>query len=177
MEIRMLEPADAAKFRALRLKALREDPNSFMRNLKEEELLSEPEFGLMTSSNEPPTRRFVIGAFEDGRLFATCGFRRLGQMNLRHKGELWAVYVDPEGRGKGVGRQVMTACLEAVRRVPGLERINVYAAGAAARDFYRRFGFESFGLEKKAKKIGDHYSDLEYMALELTEAPCSEHCD
>ena len=169
MELRMLEPGDAGQFRAIRLKALSEDPNSFMRNLEEEEHLSEADFGRMAYSGQHPTRHFVIGAFDNGALVGTCGFRRFGPTNLRHKGELWAVYVAPEGRGRGVGGRIVQACLDEARKMPGLELINIYVAGDSAIAFYSRFGFKTFGLEKKAKKIGDHYTDLEYMTLDLTE--------
>ena len=64
---------------------------------------------------------------------------------------------------------MFSALLEKVKTLPGLEQVNltVSARQVAAKTLYRSLGFETFGVEPAALKIGDQYFDEEYMALRL----------
>jgi ribosomal protein S18 acetylase RimI-like enzyme len=169
MEIRILTERDVAPFRRLREKALEENPESYMTHLGDEKALSPGEFGAITFSWDNPPTHFVVGAFQDGKLVGTCGFRRFIGRNLQHKGELWTVYVSPQGRGQGLGKALLRKTIEKAKTLPGLERINVYVSGEGAKAFYQSFGFKSFGLESKAKKVNGQYLDLEYMTLDVSD--------
>lgn len=168
MEIRVLTERDVSPFRQLRQKALAESPEAYLAHLLEEKVLSPGEFAAKAFSWDKPPTRFIVGAFLDGKLVGTCGFKRFPGQNVLHKGELWAVYVAPSGRGQGLGKALLTRTIQEARALPGLERINVYVSGQEAKAFYRRFGFESFGLEHKAKKVDGRYVEMEYMALDLS---------
>ena len=56
--------------------------------------------------------------------------------------ELLSIAVDPSARGRGVGKQLMAAAVEAFRR-RGIERfkVAVWAGNEAANAFYQRCGF------------------------------------
>ena len=45
--------------------------------------------------------------------------------------------------------------------------VSVSSSQIAAKKLYRSLGFESFGVEEKALKIGDQYLKEEYMVLRL----------
>ena len=169
MEVRLLAERDINSFKELRFKALTENPESYLSHIEDEKILTPGEFAAKVFSWEEPPSRFVVGAFDGRRLLATCGFRREPGLNLRHKGELWAVYVAPEGRGLGLGKAVLTAAIEAAGALHGMEIINVFVAGENAAGFYEHFGFRTFGQEQHAKKVNGQYVDLTYMALDLTE--------
>ena len=79
------------------------------------------------------------------------------------------LFVNPEFRGKGIGRALLSALLEKARTLPGLEQVDltVSAQQVAAKTLYRSLGFETFGVERAALKIGDQYFDEEYMVLRL----------
>ena len=81
----------------------------------------------------------------------------------------WGMYVIPEARGLGVGRELMTALIERCQRLDGLEQIVLAVATVAkpARRLYESVGFETFGVQKDAMKEGDKYYDVEYMVLRL----------
>jgi ribosomal protein S18 acetylase RimI-like enzyme len=82
---------------------------------------------------------------------------------------VWGVYVTPEARGKGVGRKLMEAVLKRGAGIEGLEQILISVAmtQTAAIGLYRSLGFEPFGREPRALRIGDRFIDEEYMAMRV----------
>ena len=106
-----------------------------------------------------------------GDLVGMAGCFRERHLKTRHKGRIWGVYVRANCRGKGLGRGLLAALLERVKKLPGLEQVNlsVSSSQVAARKLYRSLGFETFGVEDKALKIGDQYLQEEYMVLRLGE--------
>lgn len=90
-------------------------------------------------------------------------------LKTRHKGRIWGVYVTPSERAHGVGRRLLQALLERAGEIEGLEQImlSVTETQSAALALYRSLGFESFGHEPRALKIGDRAIDEEYMVLRL----------
>jgi RimJ/RimL family protein N-acetyltransferase len=52
--------------------------------------------------------------------------------------------------------------------------LTVVASNAAACRLYRAAGFEQYGLERRALKIGDTYYDEALMALSLRHHGCRE---
>lgn len=59
--------------------------------------------------------------------------------------------------------------LEAARQDPSLEQVLLAVAASqnAARKLYRSFGFETFGTEPRALKVGATYVDEEHMILRI----------
>jgi ribosomal protein S18 acetylase RimI-like enzyme len=112
---------------------------------------------------------FVVGAFVDGVLVGTGGFYSSKNLKERHKGHIWRVYVTAAMRGSGVGRNIMNAVLDRAASVEGIEQIRLLVATtqAAAMGLYQSLGFQSFGRERRALKIGERYVDEEHMVLHL----------
>jgi ribosomal protein S18 acetylase RimI-like enzyme len=77
------------------------------------------------------------------------------------------VYVSEECRGKGIGRALLAELIELVRLLPGIEQVAlaVSSQNNGARALYESLGFEKYGCEKRALKIGDEYVDEELMVL------------
>jgi RimJ/RimL family protein N-acetyltransferase len=95
-------------------------------------------------------------------------FRMEGRKNA-HKTLIWGMYVAPEARGRGTGRALLDAAIARARAWPGVEQVQlaVMTANAPARALYVSAGFEVFGLERRALKVGDRYVDEEHMVLHL----------
>jgi len=95
------------------------------------------------------------------------GFFRDQNPKLRHRGHVWSVYVTAAARGQGLGRQLMTGLVERAAATEGIEQVvlSVSTTQVAAVRLYRSLGFESFGIEPRAMKIGDRYFDHEHMVL------------
>ncbi|HXJ42326.1 MAG TPA: GNAT family N-acetyltransferase [Bryobacteraceae bacterium] len=164
MEIRFLNTDDAGEWLRLRLEALKHDPEAFSASLEEYESLSVEEVKRRLWSSADA---FVVGATEDGRLIGMAGFYREQGLKTRHKGRVWGVYVSPAMRGKGIGRGMMQKLLERGKKVIGVEQIliSVTSTQAAAVSLYRSLGFELFGREPHALKVGGRFIDEEYMAM------------
>jgi GNAT superfamily N-acetyltransferase len=114
---------------------------------------------------------FVLGTADEpnGPLLGMAGCLREGAMKQRHKAVVWGMYVAPEARGRGAGRQLLDAVITRATRWPGLEQLNltVVTENVAARTLYVRRGFVPFGIAPRAlAQDGRHY-DMEYFWLDL----------
>jgi ribosomal protein S18 acetylase RimI-like enzyme len=170
MQIRFLTADDANEWLRLRLEALENDPGAFSSSVEEHHMLT-PE-GVRRRLGSAEEDSFVVGAFRDGSLVGTVGFYRDKGPKNRHKGRVWGVYLTPKERGAGIGRQMMERLIQHAAEIGGVEQIllAVTMAQKAARNLYRSLGFETFGTEPRALKIGQTYIDEEYMILRLKAA-------
>ena len=167
MEIRILGEHDAADWWHVRLEALEHDPFAFGKSVEEHR--ATPVETIAQRFHEPGPANFTLGAFVDGKLAGMATFMRETGLKERHKGRVYAVYVTPDHRGKGVARALMSKLLEMARQDPSLEQIllSVAAAQDAARQLYRACGFETFGTEPRAMKVGSTYVDYDHMILRI----------
>jgi ribosomal protein S18 acetylase RimI-like enzyme len=170
MEIRLLNSDDAIEWRRLRSEALEGDPEAFSSSLEEHAKLSLDDVKNRLGATDDS---FVAGAFEDGRLVGMAGFHREIGPKVRHKGRIWGVYVTPSKRRAGLSRDLMRAILERATEIEGLEQIqlSVTATQEAALALYRSLGFETFGREPRAIKVGDRVIDEDYLSLRLRPEP------
>src|SRR5580700_6737738 len=86
-----------------------------------------------------------------------------------HRGLIWGVYVQSEWRKHGVGRLLLAEVLRLARTIAGLEQIHLAVATdqLAAQRLYASLGFEAYGRDLHALKLGDAYVDEELMLLRL----------
>src|SRR5271165_882489 len=166
IEIRELGTADAQSFWNLRLQALETEPRAFGSSLEEHRAISLDAIRKRVTAGGG---NFVLGAFVSGALAGTIGFARNANRKDSHKGRVWGVYVKPEHRGVGISRKLMDELLHRASLLPGLEQVmlTVGVEQAAARHLYLSAGFEVFGRERHALKIGDTYVDEDYMVYSI----------
>lgn len=170
MEIRELSPSDAQAWWDLRLESLETDPSAFSKSSDEHRRT--PVAAIASRFRDAPASTLNLGAFENGKLLGMAAFMRENNAKERHKGRIYAVYVSPSRRGKGIARQILAALILKAAAQPGLEQIliSVATTQAAARHLYRSLGFEPYSIEPRALKLDSTYIDEEHLILRLPPA-------
>jgi ribosomal protein S18 acetylase RimI-like enzyme len=166
--IRVLGPGDAAVYREHRIRALREHPDAFGRTPDEVaplEILTE-QFRQDAGSEED----FILGAFEADALVGVAGCHRERAMKQRHIAFIWGLYVVPEHRRTGLGRDLMVAAIARARTWKELECLwlDVTTVNTSARALYASLGFRGVAVKPRVLKVGGLYYDEELMVLDLT---------
>lgn len=166
MEIRLLAPNDAQALAAIRLEALEQEPEAFGASLEEEKkkTLEEWQARLDLSNQEESG---YLGAFDAGEIIGMIGYYRHKGAKLRHKASIVSMYVKQSHRGTGVAGELMKAALLQLQTIGDLDQVQlaVVTSNQAAVRFYEKMGFQPFGHEKRALKIGDKYVDETHMVL------------
>jgi ribosomal protein S18 acetylase RimI-like enzyme len=167
MDVRLLTEYDAEEFVRLRHEALAREPYAFARDLEDEPRWSSE--SLPSHLRAVDEGNFLVGAFEGQKMIGQAGFIRQEGRKVRHKGQIWGVYVTAAARGPGVAKAMLLQILARARGYPGLEQVSlsVSVPQEAARRLYTALGFEVYGYEKHALKVGDTYVDDEHMVLWL----------
>ena len=151
--IRRLSPASRDDYRKIRLEALRASPEAFGSTYELE--AQRP----IEAFVERLAGSIVFGAYLGDGIVGMVGLAGEQGPKERHKAFLWGMYVRAEMSGKGVGRALVEAILEAAPA--GVEQITlaVVKENAAAQALYRRLGFTVYGAEPRALKVRDRYAD------------------
>ena len=164
ISIRPLDPSDAQAFQRLRLEGLETSPEAFASSYEEEVSLPIETVSARIPSSGP---KAIFGAFADGDLVGVAGFAAHDRMKARHKGVMWGVYVKPEWRGQRVGKALVGQVIDhAARHVIVLEAA-VTLTNESARRTYHGLGFNPYGIERKAIRVGDAFYDEELLFLEF----------
>ncbi|MBW8722551.1 MAG: GNAT family N-acetyltransferase [Polaromonas sp.] len=168
MQIRRLEIPDAAVYRELRLRGLREHPDAFTSSFEEENLRSLADTEKRLSPN---SETVMWGAFVDGTLAGVVGMTRETRLKNRHKATLVAMYVAPEYAGQGLGLALVQTVIQAARTAEvELLVLTVTDTNKQAAALYARAGFASFGVEPDAIRVNGVPFGKQHMYLQLTSA-------
>jgi RimJ/RimL family protein N-acetyltransferase/catechol 2,3-dioxygenase-like lactoylglutathione lyase family enzyme len=165
--IRILTADDASIYREMRLKALRQSPESFLTTY--EEYVSRP-LDQTARQLDPTDHDFTLGALtDDGQLVGTVTFIRKKPDKVDHVASVQAMFVSPEFRRHGVGRMLLMDLIGRARRFPGLEQIQltVVQDNSAATTLYESVGFRRYGVERQAMKSVGRYWDELHMVVHL----------
>jgi RimJ/RimL family protein N-acetyltransferase len=161
IEVRRLKPADAVRYREIRLAGLKNSPEAFGSTFESESLKPSSSFAERLRSSA------IFGALRGAELLGIAGFAFREGAKEAHKGLLWGMYVRPNARKSGVGRRLVEAVIDFARQHAEILQLSVVSDNEPARRLYARLGFVEYGLEKDSLKHGDTYYDEILMALDL----------
>ncbi|MDH5556269.1 MAG: GNAT family N-acetyltransferase [Alphaproteobacteria bacterium] len=154
--VRRLTETDARAYRDIRLQALEEYPEAFQATY-------ESALDLPLEAYAVRLQMYALfGGFSGEELSGFLGFTPLRNPKISHKGVLWGMYVQPDLRGSGMAEAMVEAALDHARGHVEQVLISVIADNARARRFYEKMGFEPYGCEPRALKIGGKYYDEEF---------------
>lgn len=79
------------------------------------------------------------------------------------------MYVKPEKRGNGIGKNLLLTVIENAKNIDGIEQIylTVVTSNVSAKQLYSSSGFRVFDKDKRALKMNNKYYDEEHMILFL----------
>lgn len=160
--LKKLTAADAATFQALRLEGLANYACEFGTAYEEEAGLA------LDVIAERLEHGMIFGAFIDGHLRAIAGFRRFDRQKKQHKAELFGVYVAKKARGLGLGEAIVRHVVDQARGEVEQLLATVASLNRPAIALYAKLGFEPFGHEPRAHKVGDRYFDQDHLVLMLS---------
>ncbi|MGA8382328.1 MAG: GNAT family N-acetyltransferase [Stellaceae bacterium] len=161
IEVRRLLPADAARYRDIRLEGLRLSPEAFGSIYEIEN--AEP----LSWFAERLGGATVFGGFDGPDLLGIVGFFIKRGAKEGHKGVLWGMYVRATARKTGLGRRLAEAVIDHARERVEILQLRVVAGNEPARRLYARLGFVEYGIEKNSLKQDGRYWDEVLMAKPL----------
>lgn len=165
---RLLTPADADAYVALRREMLEDSPWAFLASPGGDRASDAAGVAGRLAAGENAIA-VVDDADGSRRLVASAGVVHESPAKIRHRALIWGVYVTPRARGHGCGEAVMRLAIETARSWAGVEVITLSASerSVGALRLYRRLGFVEWGVEPDAVRIGGESGAEVHMQLRL----------
>jgi GNAT superfamily N-acetyltransferase len=159
--IERVQEADWQAWRDVRLEALRLHPEAFGGSFEEERERSGEDWRL-------GLRRVTALAYrEGGAISGIAVYAQNTAAKMRHRANLFSMFVRPHARGKGVGAALVRAVLDEARGKALQVHCNVVTSNDRARRLYERHGFEVYATEPRALRLGDSFHDEHLMVCRL----------
>ncbi|HJU21634.1 MAG TPA: GNAT family N-acetyltransferase [Casimicrobiaceae bacterium] len=170
MNIRALEVADVPTYRALMLDAYASDPDAFTSTPAER--LAEPLSWWQKRVCDPGGASQAFGTFDGERLVGAVAIEYSSRFKVRHKASIVGMIVTARYRGRGAGRDLLSAALDHARARDGIEGValTVTDDNLSAIRLYEDAGFTRFGVERMAVFTGTEYKSKIHMQLLLSAA-------
>ncbi len=163
IKIRLLNENDAEEYKERRIEALQNHPEAFSSSVEEE-----LEYSIKVhASRLRAVNAYTFGAFEEDKLVGVVTLVTEIKQKLKHRSDIFAMYVTPQVRRHGVAKQLMNAAIEKAKEIGGVEQVylTVSSNNIAAKNLYESIGFIIIGSDLRAMKMGDTYIGEDLMAL------------
>jgi ribosomal protein S18 acetylase RimI-like enzyme len=164
MSVGMIDRVSEAEWQAwrdVRLEAVRLHPEAFGGSFEEEKQSSEEDWrrGLR--------QRTALAYREHGAISGIAVYAQAAAMKVRHRANLYSMYVRPQARGRGAGGALVQAVLSEARGRVLQVHVNVVTTNDRARRLYERHGFTIYGTEPRALRVEDSFYDEYLMVCRL----------
>lgn len=165
--IRPLTAADVHPYKSLRDEALECAPESFSSDHAAS--VNRPASAYAPRFGAPASGHFFLGAFApDGPLLGCIGCERELLPQQQHSARLVSMMVAPAAQRRGIGQQLLAACIHQAEQAPGLEQLTltVTASNQHVVRLYESAGFRAWGLLPRAIVVrGAGYDQLHMVRL------------
>jgi ribosomal protein S18 acetylase RimI-like enzyme len=161
ISVRRLTAGEGETYRKIRLEALKTAPSAFSSSYGAE--CGKP----LKHFENRVSNGCVFGAFQGNDIIGVSGFYQQSGSKLDHKGVLWGMYVSPKARNLSAGRKLVQAVIEHAQDFVDLITLTVATENEAAVALYTTMGFQVFGTEARALKIGTEYLSETFMIRDL----------
>lgn len=168
MEIRAISEGEMPSVWQLWVRALHDHPEAFGASYAWAKDVS-PEQSQNLLRHIHDDDGFILGAYEAGVPIGMLSFTRQKGEKFHHKGDIGAVYIAPEHRGKGVAKALVIEALALVRLKMNMIVVclSVNNDNAPAIAVYKDCGFVGYGVEPKALRVHGRDYDLLHMTYML----------
>lgn len=114
-------------------------------------------------------KQAVFGAFDGEVPIGITGVRREPLRQVNHKATIWGVFVKPSYSGRGIAQTLLSAAtVHATKEWDTIQlMLCVNAENQPAKKLYTSHGFQTFGVEPRAMKVGERFYDEEHMHKQL----------
>lgn len=156
-------------YRMLRLRGLREHPESFGETPENFEGKNNQQILERIEAQMRIGGFILVATSSSGELIGTVGLALNDDKKMRHRGTLWGMYVIPEARSHGVAQALIDELCVRAERIEGLEQLHlsVVTTNHSAYRLYQRMGFTTYGVDPKVLKLGDQAFDEHLMVKTL----------
>lgn len=153
VKIKILSVDDSNDFRTIRLSALEKAPKMFGSTYiaEVEKPLDFFKDCLSTST--------VFGAYQKNKIIGLATLTQENGIKFSHKASLSSVFIEPEFQEKGVASILLSAIIEYSEKHVEQILLTVADDNKPAIHLYKKFGFETYGIETQAMKVNGQYTD------------------
>ena len=160
--IRLMTGSDALSYRELRLKALQNNPESYLATLESESRRSIDAFASEIRYSLSSPVYGYYGIFLDE--FKLIGYAQLEKSYMekqKHIAFMYNLYVDPSYRGNGLATKLFEFLRKEVKEKTEVERIFISCnrKNLPAQKLYQKLGFSQCGIKEKSVKWQGEYDD------------------
>lgn len=115
IEVRAIQPDEGDLLRQVRLDALGNAPAAFLETYDEVAADDGEVWSARAAASTGEGDQLILVALADGRPIGMAGIARDIGQRRRHRATLWGVWLDPQHRGRGIGRRLVQAALDWAR--------------------------------------------------------------
>jgi len=163
--IRALGQADVSQLHSLRLEALMRHPEAFGGDFAREAQMTPDAFAREFLPSAPGA---MFGGFAAGQLVGMAGLMVPRSANQRHKGRIFAVYVQPLYRSQRTASRLVDAVIAQARAGRLLTlTVSVTTGNAPAERVYSTRGFHPIGIVRRSLLVGRQFHDETMMQMDL----------
>lgn len=161
IEIKILGVDELNDFREIRLSALAKAPAMFG-STYDVEIVKPLSFFQICLSNST-----IFGVYHKDRIIGLAALIQESGIKLAHKAVLCSVFIEPEFQSQGIATALLRAVIAYSQAQVEQVLLTVAADNQSAIKLYQKMGFEMYGVEKKALKNNNEYTDELLMKLFL----------